>query len=137
MRKREKLSLILVLMFGTISLFSQDLVYEPKNPAFGGNYLNYSWLLNSANAQNTFEAPDTAEEDLLSNFEDSFNQQFLSQLTRELIQTGEVFGEDGLQPGTFEIGNLVLDIVPGLNGLVITINDIVNGGQTQITVPYD
>ncbi len=115
----------------------QDFVYTPKNPAFGGNVLNYSWLLNSANAQNTIEEPAEAGENLLGDFENSFNQQFLSQLTRELLNTNDIFGEDGIQTGTFEVGNLILDIVPGLNGLVITINDIVTGGQTQITIPYD
>ncbi|MFP4065853.1 MAG: curli assembly protein CsgF, partial [Bacteroidales bacterium] len=34
---------------------SQEFVYRPVNPAFGGNYLNYQWLLNSAQAQSPFE----------------------------------------------------------------------------------
>lgn len=129
--------LIFSLMIFTISCFGQDLIYTPKNPAFGGNYLNYSWLLNSANAQNTFEEPEDDLEDLLADFEGDFNQQFLNELRRELLRSSDIFGENGLETGTFEIGNLIVDVVPGLNGLVVTINDIVTGSQTQIIVPYD
>ena len=31
---------------------AQDLVYKPKNPAFGGDTFNYQWLLSSAESQN-------------------------------------------------------------------------------------
>ncbi len=34
---------------------SQQLVYKPVNPAFGGDTFNYQWLLSSANAQNQFD----------------------------------------------------------------------------------
>jgi curli production assembly/transport component CsgF len=137
MRIRSLILLTWGILFFSQIASGQDFVYTPKNPAFGGNYLNYSWLLSSANSQNTFEEPETDLEDLLADFEGDFNQQFLNELRRELLRSSEVFGENGLETGTFEVGNLIVDIVPGLNGLVVTINDIVTGGQTQITVPYD
>ena len=36
----------------SMTSFSQDLVYKPKNPAFGGDTFNYNWLLSSAESQN-------------------------------------------------------------------------------------
>lgn len=137
MRIYINLSMLVMALCMVTNLNGQDFTYTPKNPAFGGNYLNYSWLLNSANAQNTYEEPENATEDLLAEFEESFNDQFLSELRRELLRNSNIFGENGLETGTFEIGNLIVDVVPGLNGLIITINDILGGGQTQITVPYD
>ncbi|MEO0557646.1 MAG: curli assembly protein CsgF, partial [Bacteroidota bacterium] len=34
------------------SASAQQFIYTPKNPAFGGSPLNYSWMLSSAQAQN-------------------------------------------------------------------------------------
>lgn len=133
----KNITFSIALIIGAISFCgAQDLVYTPKNPAFGGNYLNYSWLLNSANAQNTF-VQETTTEDPLSDFQNSFNDQLLRDVSRQLLNNGDVFGENGITPGTFEFGNLLLEVVAGLNGLIITINDINTGSQTQITVPYD
>ena len=53
----KKLLLMLLLSF-TAQMFSQQLVYKPKNPNFGGDTFNYQWLLSSAESQNTFEDPD-------------------------------------------------------------------------------
>ena len=54
----------LALLLSSSQLFAQDLVYTPKNPAFGGEVFNYQWMLNSANVQNTIVAIE----------EDPFNQ---------------------------------------------------------------
>jgi curli production assembly/transport component CsgF len=36
--------ILLFLFLMPVTGFGQDFVYQPKNPAFGGSYLNYSWL---------------------------------------------------------------------------------------------
>ena len=41
-------------------LYSQDLVYKPKNPAFGGDTFNYQWMLSSAESQNFYKDPTPA-----------------------------------------------------------------------------
>jgi len=123
-------------------LSAQDFTYEPKNPAFGGNYLNYSWLLNSANAQNGLTDPNvdassrfsSPNRSSLDNFTESLNRQLLSQISRQLITTQ--FGEFGLEEGTYNLGDFQVDVTPGTDGLNVTIIDFANGGQTQITVPY-
>ena len=45
------------------SAFAQELVYRPKNPAFGGDTFNYQWLLSSAEAQNKFTDGDDGADD--------------------------------------------------------------------------
>lgn len=129
---------LLILAF-SFSLKGQDFVYQPKNPAFGGHYLNYTWLLNSANVQDTFEDPEEAikeaeEDNLLNDFSESLNRQLLNQLTRNLIATQ--FGEDELTEGSYVFGDFQIDIAPGFEGLVITIFDLGTGGETQVIVPY-
>jgi len=121
-------------------VYGQDLIYIPKNSAFGGNALNYSWMLNSANAQNTITAPGSGDfedftTDPLTEFSDGLNRQILSQISQQIFD--QQFGENNiLEAGNFEFGDLQVQVTPGANGLVITITDFSTGGQSQITVPY-
>ena len=128
----------LFLLAAPVFIYAQDFTYTPINPAFGGNYLNYSWLLNSANAQNTLSDPNANNtgRTSLDRFTESLNNQLLSQLSRNLLNSNSFFGENGIQTGTYEFGDILVDVVPGLDGLVITINDLSTGNQTQITIPY-
>lgn len=133
-------AVILILCVGiALGLRGQDLIYQPKNPAFGGSYLNYSWLLNSADAQNRLKDPAEEvgfgrDEDPLTQFTESLNRQVLNQLSREIVNSQ--FGEGGLSEGSFLFGDYQVEVSAGLGGLNIIIFDLVNGGQTQITVPY-
>ncbi|WP_421949667.1 curli production assembly/transport component CsgF [Phaeodactylibacter xiamenensis] len=134
----------LILLAGQSSLHAQDFTYQPKNPAFGGNYLNYSWMLNSANVQNGLTDPalennadrrsPANSRSSLDNFTETLNRQLLSQISRQLVTSQ--FGEFGLEEGTYNLGDFEITVVPGLDGLNVTIIDFANGGQTQITVPY-
>ena len=128
----------LFLLFFSVSgiIWSQQLVYKPINPAFGGDTFNYQWLLNSANSQNSFEDPENTsgrtEESELAQFSENLNRQLLSQLSRTLFdsQLGE-----GLQEGSFTFGSLALDIYESAEGLIIQILDTSNGEETQIIIP--
>lgn len=127
--------LLLVLFLTSYLGFSQQLAYKPVNPAFGGDTFNYTWLLNSANAQNSFTDPNLATRDNrseLEQFAENLNRQLLGQLSRTLFnaQLG-----DGLQEGTFTFGTLSLEIFDSAEGLVINILDTNTGEQTQIIVP--
>lgn len=117
---------------------AQDFVYTPTNPAFGGNPYNYSWLLSSANAQNTLEADlDNSElfnNDPLQDFTNSLNRQILSQLSSQIVS--QQFGEESLEAGSYLIGNFQIDVTEGANGLEVSILDILSGDQTSIIVPY-
>ncbi|PCE64341.1 curli production assembly/transport component CsgF [Sediminicola luteus] len=130
----KKLLLTMLFVGMAYASYGQQLVYTPKNPNFGGNTFNYQWLLSSANAQNTFGDPNAQEEEQteLEKFQEDLNRQLLGQLTRSVFnsQLG-----DGLQPGTFTIGTLSLEIFDTPEGLLINILDTNTGEQTQIIVP--
>lgn len=115
-------------------LYSQQLVYKPINPAFGGDTFNHQWLLAAANAQNSFKDPEAEDRDRsgLDSFSESLNRQLLSQISRSLLssQLGE-----GLQEGTFNFGSLAIEIYETGEGMVINILDTTTGEETQIIVP--
>lgn len=117
---------------------AQQMVFRFTNPAFGGNPLNYSWLLNSANAQNRFQNTNNGlnalNRDPLADFEQSLQRQVLSQLTREIV-TNRFGNVDFSQEGTFEFGEFTINILPSSNGVDISILNILTGDETTITVP--
>ena len=130
---------ILILFFSHLcaSIFAQDLVYRPKNPAFGGDTFNYNWLLSSAQAQNLIEDPEAIadrQSSTLDNFAENLNRQLLNQLSRQLITSQ--FGEQGLEEGSYTFGNFQIDVTTGLEGLIVTIIDASIGQQTQVIIPF-
>ena len=130
--------LLIALCLAGARLSAQDFVYQPQNPAFGGSYLNYSWMLSSAQAQNSFQdeelSRDRFERDPLESFEEGLNRQILGQITRRLFDNQ--LGEGGLQEGQYELGNYQIDVVPTGEGIQITILDTGTGGETTVSVPY-
>jgi curli production assembly/transport component CsgF len=137
---------IIVLFLGIIILFcgqsaAQDFTYTPKNPAFGGNPYNYSWLLSSAQAQDTYKAAADDSDPYsyygsnpVDDFAESLNRQILSQLSRQIV--AKQFGEDALAEGTYVLGDYQIDIGNASGGLNITIVDNTTGATTTVTVPY-
>jgi len=114
----------------------QDLIYVPRNPAFGGNPLNFSNFLNAANAQNKFQNNGGfSQRDPLQDFQQSLQRQILSQLTRDIINNQ--FGTDlNLQErNTIEFGEFNIEINPGVDGVSIVIRNILTGESTNITIP--
>ena len=57
----------------------------------------------------------------------------LSQISRILITDN--LGDGELQPGTFTLGSLEIEIYDSTEGLVVNILDINTGDQTQIIIP--
>jgi curli production assembly/transport component CsgF len=142
MRKRYLLSTILLLVLAALyNLKAQDFVYTPINPAFGGNPYNYSWLLSSAQALDTYEDPTKTDLDYrsyssnpLDDFTESLNRQILSQLSREIVS--RQFGENALEDGTYILGNYQIEIGNSGSGIVISIIDILTGSTTNVSIPY-
>lgn len=131
--------LMIVFFFVAGKTYAQDLVYTPKNPAFGGNPYNYSWLMSSAQAQNDIKeaATDTHSRystDALEDFSASLNRQILSQLSRQIV--AKQFGEDALSEGTYVLGDYQIEVGDQADGLNITILDNKTGSQTTVSVPY-
>jgi curli production assembly/transport component CsgF len=115
---------LFIFFFAAAYGYGQQLVYTPKNPAFGGDPFKYTWLLNSANAQNSFEDPNSQFGELpdFSNFDDLLNQQQLN-------------GDNLPEVGTSTDGNLEYEVFESSAGLVINILDITTGEQSQIIIP--
>jgi len=90
------MKIIYVLFFYIIGLtaIAQDLVYKPKNPAFGGDTFNYQWLLNSADSQNLYKEENKEnrfeQKSELQRFTENLNSQLLNQLSKSLFD--EQFG---------------------------------------------
>ena len=116
---------------------SQELVWRPVNPSFGGNPFNAEWLLSQAQIQDKFKdnsATDLYGRDPLDDFKESLNRQILSQISRQLVSS--TFGEEGITDGHYELGDFAIDILSTADGISITIFDFTTGGQTNILVPY-
>lgn len=115
--------IILFLAFSSVG-FAQQLVYTPVNPAFGGDPFNYTWMLNSANAQNPFQDNSLSSLDNLTNLNNSLDNQF-----------GNQFGGNTPPLGTSSQGNFEYEVFESTEGLVINVLDITTGEQTQIIIP--
>ncbi len=132
-------TLFILVFFVAGKSYGQDFIYTPKNPAFGGNPYNYSWLMSSAQAQNdiktTSSSPSSSySTDPLKNFAESLNQQILSQLSRQIV--ARQFGENALTAGTYVLGDYQIQIGNQSSGLNITILDNKTGSSTTVSVPY-
>ena len=114
---------------------AQQLVYRPTNPAFGGNPLNQQWLLSTAEAQRPNEPRDLFERNPLDDFQSGLQRQILSSLSRELVVNR--FGEnlDLTEESRFDLGEFVVEVVPGLNGVDIRVINAFTGEQTTVTIP--
>ena len=130
--KTISLLIFTLLFLLCINSSAQQLNYRPVNPNFGGNYLNYSWLLSSANSQNSFDDQESNvgfNSSAIDSFSDNIKRQILNQLSRSLFNNGE---EAGNEEGTFEIGGLIITIEDIRGGSVITIIDSETGESTEI-----
>lgn len=128
--------LFIALFLSPFLMQSQQLVYKPINPAFGGDTFNYQWLLSSAESQNKFKEEDTfgyEQQTELERFTETLNRQLLSSISQDLFQ--QEFGDDTLKEGTYVFGSLVVEITPTANGLSVNVLDTVTGDQTQIIIP--
>ncbi|SDJ67834.1 curli production assembly/transport component CsgF [Chryseobacterium jejuense] len=132
------LIIILIFIAGIFQGKSQQLVYKPINPAFGGDTFNYQWLLSSANAQNPYDEKKDYTNLLdrmnsLDSFTQSLNRQILSELSRKLFE--DQFGSGSIQPGNYLFGSLYLQVTNTNQGLLINILDTGTGDQSEIVIP--
>ncbi len=122
----------------TLTPKGQDFVYTPINPAFGGNYMNHQWMLQSAEMQNKFEEEEAARDpfsrDPLEDFEAGLSRQILNQISRQVMS--DHFGEGPIDEGRYLFGDYEIEVTPGMDGLVIYILDTTTGGETTITIPH-
>lgn len=116
-------------------VLASDLIYTPTNPSFGGNALNGTVLLNSAQAQNSYKDPSLDDDESgLDDFNDSLQRSLLSRLTSTLSQS--MVDEDGnLIPGTLETSDYIIDIVDQGDGTIsVTTTEKLTGGSTTFVI---
>jgi curli production assembly/transport component CsgF len=130
---KQKILFIFILISSFV--YSQDLVYTPISPFFGGSTFNYQQILASANAQNSFtEAEEeSSSATALENFTSGLNTRLLSSLSSSLFQ--QQLGDTTFTVGTYTFGDLVVEITPGTSGLNVNILNITTGEQTLIIIP--
>ena len=109
------------------------MVYQPRNPAFGGSPANYSWMLSSAQAQNEYtEERDTRDQ--LADFQANLQRRILNDLARQIA--GDQFeGLDFSQEGSFDFGDFLIDITPGLDEITIRVFNTLTGDESTISIP--
>jgi curli production assembly/transport component CsgF len=114
---------------------TQDLVYRPINPSFGGDPFNSSHLLGTANAQNGFTAPRQVRPQ--SSQSDLFVRQLESRLLSSLAgQVNDaIFGDNAQESGRIAFGDQVIEFARGLDAVRLTITDTGDGGVTEIEIP--
>lgn len=120
-----------------------ELIYYPLNPSFGGSPLNGPVLLNSAQAQNKHKDPDSsagrgissaASRTPLEQFNETLERSILNRLASTAASAISGPGS-GLQPGSVETGNFVIDIIDVGGGLLrITTTDKVTGASSSFEV---
>jgi curli production assembly/transport component CsgF len=130
----KKVLLLMLLVFPLMmgSSYAQRLVYQPKNPAFGGNTFNYQWMLSSAQAQDTQIDP-ASQVDPMDEFADNLNRQVLNRLAREIVDLQ--FGMDDFSEGSYNLGDYRVNVNDGGSGIIVTIVDSRTGGSTVVEVP--
>lgn len=134
----KRIYLILVIAFFYQFISAQDFVYKPQNPAFGGDSYNYTWLLSSAESQNKLKDPalkEGYETDPLLDFQEDLNRQILYNLSRQLVQ--DQFGEETIEPGTYDVGSYHIEVTDGADGLNVSIIDAGTGSQTSVIIPHN
>jgi curli production assembly/transport component CsgF len=123
---------------------ASELVYQPINPAFGGNPFNGSFLLETAKIQNGHEANSnrTVASGLSSGIGGtSDQQQFVRILQSRLLSdmaskvADAIFGESAQDSGEFRYGSQVVSFSRGIDSISIDIFNETTGERTQISVP--
>jgi curli production assembly/transport component CsgF len=134
------IGLISSLFMITTTGSAQSFIYRPNNPSFGGSSYNYSGLLSSAEAQNIYKKNTPSNTGVtrstatsLDTFTDNISRQILSKLSSQFLKNQ--FGEQSLKEGTYQYGDLRLDVSNGREGINIRIIDN-KGGETVITIPF-
>jgi len=83
-----------------------ELVWVPINPSFGGYAANATWLMASAQAQNSHveKAAPYTRPDPMDDFEYTLKRSYLSALSRKIMD--EAFGDGGPHTGRRNRGAL-------------------------------
>lgn len=120
------------------AVIATEQVYVPINPSFGGNPLNGSVLLNSAQAQNHYKEPSASplslRQSALQQFNETLQRSILSRVA-SAVSSGVVGTNGQLSPGTVETTDFRI-VISDIGGgtLHITTTDKVTGQTTEFQI---
>ncbi|WP_285162801.1 curli assembly protein CsgF [Shewanella goraebulensis] len=123
----KKLILTSIVLMFSLDTFATQLIYQPVNPAFGGSYLNGSYLLANAAAQNDHDGGGSGyvSPTALERLSSSLQSRLMSQLFNDAANGGEGY----LLTDDFEI-----NVVNEDGSLIVHITDVLTGETTIIEV---
>lgn len=145
MAVRSTLVLGVALLVAPIEGMTQDLVYQPVNPSFGGSPLNSGHLLSIANAQRNatasdYVAPSTSSSSSSTSglsqaelFARQLQSRLLSSLSSEVVDA--IFGDNPQDSGTVVFGTTEISFDRGVDSIELVLTDTVDGTVTEISVP--
>ena len=81
-------------------VWADELVYRPINPAFGGNPLNSSYLLSTAESQRPQKH--TVKQSPLQRFADNIEASLLNRISQRISDA--ILGENAQNKGNFTVG---------------------------------
>lgn len=118
-----------LLNFNTVAA---DMVYQPVNPSFGGNYLNSTHLQSLASIQKQHEEPVT-EQSASEQFMDMLESRLYSALAADV--TDAIFGENAQPNGTIAFDDQQISFVNTGTEIQLVVTDFTTGQVTTIVVP--
>ncbi|MFQ5451908.1 MAG: curli assembly protein CsgF [Nitrospinaceae bacterium] len=142
MKKLSKLvgmGFFLGMWMGVVPAQSDEIVYTPINPNFGGSPFNGAPLLNNAISQNKHKesTDNSALASALSSgnsFQSQLNRAFLSRLSRDLVDNAFGGLDSGIQFGTFNTGVNTVTIEDLGTSVKVTITDNSSGEVTVVEI---
>ena len=134
------LSLVTLTLLHPDAARAGNIVYQPINPAFGGNPLNGNFLLNEAQIQDNYKDPSAAnasgatQKTPLQQFQDSLQRAILNRIA-QAVTGGIVDAQGHLIPGTIQTADFTITIVDLGGGILqITTTDKQSGQSTVFEV---
>ena len=122
--------LLLLALTVSMTASASELIYRPTNPSFGGNPLNSSHLLGTANAQNDYKDPSTGSSSgtsALDRLTSSLQSRVVGQLLADI-------GKDGSQSGSLVTDEFAINVVDEDGTLAVSITDRSTNETTMIEV---
>lgn len=122
--------ILALLILSTPASWAGNMVFQFRNPNFGGNPNNGSFMLNEAQAQNSYKAPDDGDfgfetPSALDNFTSAIQSQLLSGLLGN-VATGT--------PGRLVTNDFIVDIANSSGQLTLNVTDRSTGKTSTIQV---
>lgn len=114
---------------------ASELVYTPINPSFGGNPLNGTHLMSTAQAVNHYQDPTPSfKQSSLEQFSSSLQSSILSRVS-SAVSSNIVSSTGQLIPGSLETNDFRITVTSlGTGVLRITTTDKTTGQTTQFEV---